>query len=260
MKRIFILMLLLCSCASGEKKEGKLIKSFYLPTLHSRRVAWAPANPMAIEGEKGYRSEKSPDAKWDCVPFDDLLKAINWKELGPCLHVLNEGFKANPEPKAPLVFPTLRYYFKRDPAPQLELQIADPAKDPEKAMEMSGPRECIKKVLPLMLVPREIVFQAAEDPKDPVTCYTSKLNIEREDFIVWEKNRAELVIKFPFMSLPDSEDELRALVKSWALAPLWENGLKQDILAKPFPSTMCRACMGEKNMIKDIDPRPTVWP
>lgn len=260
--RRFVAVAVLCAtaCSSAPKQET-VLKGMYLPTLHVRRPPGAPADPLAYTFEKGYRSDPLPDARLDCAPADTLFKDIALARVRECLKQLNEPLpRKNPDPKQKeeTLYPQLHYRFVREPQPSLELVVPDSTKDPDDARRVPA---CIRQVLPQILVPREVVYQSAASPEERPVCYVSRVSVEKEmAFWLFETHKIALKVDFPISPLPASDEEVRALLKAWALAPLWEDPSEPRVLhGKILPDPACGRCMAD-HLIHPLDPRPPLWP
>lgn len=229
---------LLSSCSSSKTKNEKgeyQIRSLVPYNIHARRPPGLGADPSVTAGGVDYQSDPLPNEQFDCVNISELYKQLNLVNLREC-------FKSFEKPVS------VTYRLRRAPAPYFEIQKEPP------------PPSCLKKLLPEIPVPREIFFQTTEVGQR-FDCYNSRLPLEADEFL-WVKMplaRKELVLRFPLGDVPSSDEKTHRLLLTWILAPFWE-GKPPAIQSKYVPQSICRSCMGEKEMIQESSPPVELWP
>lgn len=253
-------------CTAVPKNE-KVLAGLYLPTLHVRRPSGRAADPLAYPDELAHRADPLPDTRGDCTPVDTLLKDVNWDPLIACLKSMNEvlpppaGLSQKQLQERSPDYAIVRYKFRREPQPALELIVPEePGKDPEEDRRIP---QCIREILPRIEVPREIIYQSAATPKDDPYCYATRLNVEKDRwFGKWgELNPLALRIDFPLLKLPETKEEMKALLIAWMLAPIWEEkAAVRSLKAYVVPDSVCERCFTEGVRIHPLDPRPPLWP
>lgn len=110
--------------------------------------------------------------------------------------------------------------------------------------------------IPVLTRPAEHA-PAAEAP----SCYVSRLEVEKEKFIVWETKRIALKIDFPLERIPETDAETLALLSAWAISPLWEEpGEPRVFRARVLPNSLCQRCFGPMPLLDSLDGKPPLWP
>lgn len=241
----FAALIVVSACKSAERSSDKVtelkpIAGFYFPTLHFRRPVSPAADPLALPGEKGFRSAVLPNEHWDCEKPEAVFAAVAVDELKACLESL-----ASTKPF------DLRY----------RLDFTDPLKFKIRDEKDAPAPPCLVAVLPELQVPREIVFQTSEGPGQRVDCYSTRIAYERDLFLgLWELRPLELKVAMPLSRVPADAAEMRALLASWVLAPFWLDR-ERTLRSRLMSDAICERCMGKANMIESISKeRPPLWP
>jgi hypothetical protein len=214
-----------CSSAPVQPKSVRKILPF---NLQVRRPPGPGANPHAGPGGEDWTSRPLPTAKLDCESAVALVQAMPLGEIRACLSSLGTGNQTAPE---------ARYRLRPEPVPKLELL------DPE------GAPECLRRVLPEIPVPREIVFQARVEER--VDCYASRLDLEAGTVfgvrMPWKK--WNLKLRFPLeVELKDEAITARWLAAA-AVTPLF-GGDPAELRSMLMPDALCKRCMGEEAFLR----------
>jgi len=258
------------SCTSTVSREHEnnqhFIKKIAISNLQMRRPPVLGADPKAGPGGVDYHRTPLPDAKLDCAPLQLLFESIDLSALRTCI-AENHGRRQ------------VSYILKRDVMPSFELAdlgkplgappqskaSSVPSLDPNQGMIPDVIREadgfdCLKDVLPVIPLPREIVFQSDEEGQ--MRCYSSRLDIEADElfYVKVPKAKVALKIDFPVPKMPANNAEMRLMLLSWVLAPFRNPSIGDKIEASLMPDPICRRCMGEKNMFTPQMPPPYEWP
>ena len=204
-------------------------------TLRVRRPSVPGANPKAGPGGTDYRTDPLPDEHLDCHDTAWLLREVPLEPLRQCLMTVRKNTSVN-------------YSVRWLPVPRLELD-EDSAED----------APCLRKTLPQLPLPREILYQSMESGR--AACYSSRLAIESNEIAGFKlpMHRLEVRIALPLdREVPVVTDEqLRAALMGWVLTPFWEG---DTLPARLVPDAICRACLGEKTMLKPSDAATSEWP
>jgi hypothetical protein len=216
------------------------IKQLAPVNLRVRRPAGPGADPAAGPGGTDYRSRPLPNEQLDCEKAGTLLRGLDVAGLRACFAAL----QAAKEPVEVL------FRLRRLPQPFLELQAAEttPA--------------CLAATLPRLPVPREIVFQSA-DADDQLGCYSSRLDLEADEVLGFKapKARLELRLRFPQERAPKDDEETERMLVAWALTPFWGDRPSERALPGVIvPVAICKACIGEKNLLDKRKSAPVYWP
>ena len=201
-------------------------------TLRVRRPPGPGADPRVGPGGTDYTSHPLPSANLDCETARELFANLDLAGLRTCLSSLKSS---------------VRYRLKRVDAPALELE------GPEHAPA------CLNALLPSIPVPREIFFQSEDEER--LLCYSSRLDIEANELAGFKvpSHRLDVRLDFPLLAPPKDDDETRRLLLSWAITPFW-NETTSELPSHIVTDEVCRACLGEKNMIKPQDGPQASWP
>ena len=214
-----------------------------LRNLHARRPAGPGADPRVMPGGPDYKGTPLPDHRFDCRPIRDLFSTVKLAPVRDCVKKIPAG--------TVLVF-RIRYRSQ----PVLELAEArNTAGEPFEA-----PPACAREVLGTLPMPREIFFQSAEE-KGGLECYASRLPLDSDKVLntPWPFKRTQLNVEFPLPLVPDDDAKTSLLLQTWVLTPYFgsESG---RIEARIVPDALCKACMGESNLITSGQPIPPHWP
>ena len=240
---------------SGGGNSSRKVLRLIPFTLRMRRPPVAGADPKAGPGGADYVSHPFPNQHLDCETAEAIFKDIPLTELRGCLATLAKAGPPHLE---------IRYRLKRSFVPELELDGLD-SESPD------APPACLKKSLPRIPVPREIFFQApySQEPtaqEDLISCFSSRLNVEANETsgVRLPTNRVALRLDFspisPSFVVPKDDAETRMLLLSWAISPFWQQEEMRYLPAVIVPDTLCRQCIGEKNLWRLQGPPPVLWP
>jgi hypothetical protein len=220
--------------AEAPRMEIHAIHHFIPYTMKVRRPLSSGANPKVGPGGVDYTSHPLPDAHFDCDAPASLFKDVKLDEAIACFESVKESSP-------------VRYQLRRAAQPELVLE------------ENKATPACLKKTLPKIAVPREIFFQSTEEGS-PI-CYSSRLDIEANDTAGFKMptHRLALRVDLPLAHLPENADEMRMLLLSWALTPLWEKD-RSSLPSHVVPDALCGVCLGPDKLLKPTDPPPVLWP
>jgi hypothetical protein len=113
--------------------------------------------------------------------------------------------------------------------------------------------------LPRIPVPREIVFQSAEE--GTLSCYASRvddstgLGSDLADAL--STNRLALQLNFPLREFPKDDVKTSQWLISLALTPFLRDS---GILGRLVADRPCQACIGERLFVRARDGRSETWP
>ncbi len=223
----------LAGCASTPKTVKK-IRGIHLSTLRLRRPLGVGADPDVGPGGEDYQSKPRPDAQFDCKTPKEIYAAFNAEAIAEC-------FASIAEPTV------LKYELKRRVAPELVLENSDDLP------------KCVVETLSVIPVPREIFFQSSD--LSPLACYSARVDLEADEFLSAKVPNAGLRVelKLPLDQTLEDATELTNFILRLSLRPYF-NGKRFEIDARPVPESVCRQCIGEKNVLKNVlEPAP-VWP
>lgn len=231
------------SCSSTPKNTH-FISEVMVGQIKVRRPPSVSAHPDSVPGGVDYESNPRPDQQYDCKDPSVLLSGVQLKALRSCLFALQKS-----STQAPLSF---EYRLIRQTTPVWLLQEDS---DSEK------PPSCLKQVLAEISVPREIFFQAKE--KDH-SCFSAGIDLEASKVLGIElsKNKLSLILNFPMNSLPQSDDETRRMLLSWALTPFFSEDSPRTIASRAVADSICKKCFGSTPLYQDSSesPPPIYWP
>lgn len=248
-KRSLVLgMLIAASCSHTDINEtGKELGSatavritrIWPHLMRVRRPKTESANPVAQAGGSDYQTTKEVDPRFDCRPVDSLFPEFQASKLRACFLTI-----------APNT--TVTYRFVRKAQPYFEID------EPEEAPE------CLVHYLKTIPVPREIIFQTPV--KSNLDCYTARVDLESsEKFgIKMPMARLDMNVRFPLRRLPSDDADTLRLIQGWALTPFFKDVRNADsvpeVSATLMPERLCKACMGEKTLSKDLELEAPLWP
>ncbi|MBL7715118.1 MAG: hypothetical protein JNL01_06580 [Bdellovibrionales bacterium] len=242
------LVLAALSCSSPEVIEtGKelgeptsvRITRLWPHLMRVRRPKTEAADPTAKPGGSDYNTVGHLDSKFDCRKAEELFPEFPAAKLRACFLTIPPGT-------------TVTYRFVRQAQPFLEIE------DPEDAPA------CMVEYLRTIPVPREIIFQTPV--KSNLDCYTARVDLESsEKFgIKMPIARLDMAVRFPLRKLPTDDDATLRLVQGWALTPFFKDVRNADgvpeVSATLMPERLCKKCMGEKTLSKDLELEAPLWP
>lgn len=243
-----LFLLFISACSSAQK--GYQVRSFIPDSLMIRRPTGTVVDPKVGPGGEDYASQPSPDSRFNCQDPEKLFEKTNLKRVRSCLS------RANRDKKHPQ---KVHYRLVLDPAPIFELEEIEKEKS-----------SCLQSVLPVIPVPREIVFQT-ESERELDQCLSSRIPIgaDRVLGIQFPIQKVRLTLQFPLSQLPKNEKEMRQTLFGWALAPFFQ-GKEADervIQATLVPKKFCVACLGVKKIYQNDPLSPylpyepqQIWP
>jgi hypothetical protein len=178
-----------------------------------------------------------PNHHLDCESIPWLFQDLDSTKIRNCLANVRDPLE-------------ITFQLKRESVPYLELQDPDDAPD------------CLRTSLHYIPVPREIFFVSVEESGAPL-CYSSRIDLEKEEVLGIKLPIAKEGVKvvFPLSSPPQTDEELIRLLASWAITPFWS--MDEDhpqIISKFVPESICRACFGERDLLRAQEPFLPMWP
>lgn len=245
MRRLSPALATLLVSACSTPNTDHMIAATYVHEIRVRRPPAEQAGPEADPGGLDYERTPAPNEAFDCEMPETLLKDVNIRAAWNCIVDTQLAIqKAAPEQKIPS---------------EAEYQIVL-EQQPELAIDPDTKIACLKATLPKIPVPREIVFQAEAHEN---SCYAARLQVEagRVLDIKLPGKKTYLKIRFPLEKPPKTEAEMRRLVLSWALAPLFDRDNPGQFKAKIVPDHLCKKCMGKRELYNPArDVPPVFWP
>jgi hypothetical protein len=224
------------SCASKPASE-RSISRLIPQTLRVRRPEGPGADPQAGPGGEDYLSRPLPNERLDCEKIAGLYRGMDLQPVRACLQSVQKPYIAS-------------YRLRREAVPFLELEVDEKTTPP-----------CLREKLPRIPVPREILYQSTDEGE--LGCYSTRLDIEADEIfkVKLPKDKVALTLSLPLRSVPAEDKGLIELMGTWSLAPLW-NPDGHRLTARVVPSVICRQCLGEKEMLRKLDPDapPVLWP
>jgi hypothetical protein len=217
-----------------------------------RRPPGAGADPMMDEGGEGYEANPKPDVNYDCREPATLLEGISPGAVRDCFRKHSELI-ANAKDGSG-VMREAEYRLERSDQPKLVLQEEE---------TKGQPVSCLKKVLPVIPVPREIIYQA-----EPLewSCFNSRVNIEANDLLGIKMPTKKWAVRlvFPLTEIPKDDAAMTRQLLAMALTPLLDPESPTQFKSKVVPNAICKRCFGKKRLYsKDgpyhDDPPPTWW-
>lgn len=230
---------LLGSCSSAvvydKDREIHKIHKVILSNLRARRPPSLPADPKADPGGEDYRSQPVPDSRFDCQPIRDLFKGVLLKELRECLSKTQQPI-------------TVFYRLRRMAQPYWRIE--------EDEEEVPA---CLKRALPEIPIPREIVFQSNDE--GPMQCYSARLDISSDELLSAKMpmDKWLLKISFPISDPYKDEEQALKLLTAWALSPFL-NLESREMNVRIVTEQFCKACIGEWEMFQQTGRPFTLWP
>ncbi len=225
----------LTSC-SAVPVNTHFVSKMFPSTLRVRRPGGAGADPVAGPGGADYKSAPLPNAQLDCESASSLLRNLHVSKLRECLN-------SSQPPQ------NVSYRLRREAAPYLELL------DAEKAPV------CLRRELPRIPVPREILFQA-QNEEGALECFSARLTLELDQKMGFrlpiEKWALQLTV--PYQPPIASDSELEREFQSWVLTPIWSAGSENGIPAQIVPDAICKRCLGESVFLKELPSEPDALP
>jgi hypothetical protein len=229
-----------CSTVQRDEKTEHSIQKVFVNKMRVRRPVGAGADPAAGPGGIDYRSDPLPNERMDCETLASLFSELDLPRVRMCLAQLDE----ETEP--------VSYLLKRDARPSLVLEKPEQAPD------------CLRLELPVIPVPREIVFQSPE--RGQYTCYAARIDLEANQ--IWGElklptDKLAVVLRFPLAKPPTNSEETIRVLAAWALTPIWgeSSGKKgRQLTAKIVPDGLCRRCLGNKDFQAEGSLDHLLWP
>ncbi len=256
-----------CALFGGGHPEGAnpenehWLRQLVVHTIHVRRPEGTPVDLKAYPWDAGYRASPRPDARFNCAPMGAMSAGFDLAAVRSCLKSIQPGT-------------SVTYKLVRGPRPELLLEgipepkpspSPEPAPSPGSSPKPSPSPEpppvppCLVKVLPRVPVPREIVYQSAEEGR--IMCYSSRVEDSTglgADLVeAFSTNRVVLRLNFPVWPMPDSDLKTAQWLVSLSLSPFLR---EQGILGRILPDSQCQACLGEEVFVKPWEPVPLTWP
>lgn len=236
---MLILQLLFVEACSSIPKNEYIVRKLVPTQLKVRRPIGLGADPHASPGGLDYRSQTPQNEVFHCINPKVLFKEIPISEIKNCLISIQSQI-------------SITYRLIRAPMPFLEL-----------ISEKEVP-ECFKNKLTRIPVPREIIFRApplAAEKEGALYCYSSRLNIEANDWmgVKLPSSPEILKIELPIKPIPADEEALVRLLTSWAITPFWDKE-HQGLKAKILPDHLCKKCIGEEGWHHENHAPNTFWP
>ncbi len=248
-----------CAVFGGHAPEGSNVENEHwlrrivVHTIQSRRPEGTPLDPKAYAWEAGYRSSPLPNTQFNCEPLSNLTLGIDLARIRGCLKSIRSGT-------------SVVYKLERGARPELLLEgIPEPSPSPSVSPTPDTQREepavplCLVKLLPRIPIPREIVYQSAEE--GAIRCYSSRIEdstgLGADLLEAFSTNRVAVRVSFPAVPSPQNDVQTAQWLLSLALAPFIR---EQGLLGRLLVDTQCRACLGDKAFVQPWESVPMTWP
>ena len=202
------------------------------------RPEYAPADHDDFNNKNRELSCEHPESLWK-----DLVK--NHSSVRECLNSIENG--------------NAIYFYVPATQPYLELDLEE-EKNPE----------CLKTVLPKILLPREIYYTGRQKgqtlDEDPLECFSSSFSVDTNQLMLTPTSflKKKIVIPFPMRrSLTKSQDLTMWLTVTTFTILKSDEKAEGHLLATPVPESVCKACFKYDAYFEDKFSRkmkPVFWP
>jgi hypothetical protein len=241
-------------CSSAQKSDDDKghvwVDQIALVSLHYRRPQVAGADPDAGPGGVDYYSHPLPNSRLDCEPAENLFKDLKLDAIRDCMNstkLSNQDF-------------ILTFSVQKSIRPLLLLH----KEENQDGNNKNQPRRpnCVDELLSEIPVPREIYYQGQQEgQKGKLECYVSGLKPETPPLlgVRLKHEKTELAVNLPPVRPLKTKQDVQLLLLSWALRPFWDSQ-RDQLRARAIPDSLCRLCIGEKNLVEMGIPPVPLWP